>query len=60
MSFQDHFSKQAADYAAYRPHYPDNLYAWLAEQAPGREGAWDCATDLYSGSTPGLGHFLTP
>jgi SAM-dependent methyltransferase len=42
--FKDHFSGNSADYAAYRPSYPPKLFAWLAEQAPGREMAWDCAT----------------
>ncbi|MGD9786339.1 MAG: class I SAM-dependent methyltransferase [Sulfuricellaceae bacterium] len=44
MSFKDHFSRQAADYAKYRPHYPPALLDWLAEQAPGRDLAWDAGT----------------
>ena len=43
MSFRDHFSKVALGYAAYRPHYPDALFDFLAEHAPGRSLAWDCA-----------------
>jgi SAM-dependent methyltransferase len=43
-SYKDHFSAQAADYARYRPHYPAELFRWLAEAAPGRSLAWDCAT----------------
>lgn len=47
-AFKDHFSANSADYAAYRPSYPAELFAWLASRAPGREGgqqvAWDCAT----------------
>ena len=31
-------------YARARPLYPDELFAFLAEQAPARESAWDCAT----------------
>jgi SAM-dependent methyltransferase len=42
--FADHFSQIAASYAAYRPHYPDALFTWLASIAPDRERAWDCAT----------------
>jgi SAM-dependent methyltransferase len=42
--FKDHFSGHAADYASYRPRYPDELYAWLASIAPARDVAWDCAT----------------
>ncbi|HEX6828084.1 MAG TPA: SAM-dependent methyltransferase, partial [Burkholderiales bacterium] len=44
MTFKDHFSAQAADYARYRPHYPAELFRWLAEAAAGRALAWDCAT----------------
>ena len=42
--FKDHFSSLAQGYAQYRPRYPDTLYGALAELAPGREKAWDCAT----------------
>ena len=31
-------------YARARPTYPDELFAFLAAQAPGRTSAWDCAT----------------
>ncbi len=44
MSFQDHFSTQASAYAQFRPHYPKDLFAWLASLLPRRELAWDCAT----------------
>lgn len=44
MSFKDHFSKQANDYAKYRPHYPAELFAYLAAQVPTHDYAWDCAT----------------
>jgi len=42
--FKDHFSAHADAYARYRPDYPPALFAWLAEIAPARERAWDCAT----------------
>lgn len=42
--FQDEFSQQAGDYARYRPAYPAALFAFLAEQAPQRECAWDAAS----------------
>ena len=42
--FKDHFSGHAADYRAFRPTYPKELFAFLASQAPGRELAWDCGT----------------
>jgi len=43
-TFEDHFSQIAASYAQYRPQYPPTLYAYLAQNAPGRALAWDCAT----------------
>jgi hypothetical protein len=43
-TFHDHFSGHAAAYAAHRPTYPEALFAWIAEQAPGRTMAWDVAT----------------
>ncbi len=42
--FKDHFSTQAADYAKFRPRYPEELFRYLATVAPGNELAWDCAT----------------
>ena len=44
MTFKDHFSKQAADYAKFRPRYPSELFALLGTVAPNRTLAWDCAT----------------
>ncbi|MGB9181682.1 MAG: class I SAM-dependent methyltransferase [Pyrinomonadaceae bacterium] len=44
MQFKDYFSKQAVDYAKYRPRYPVELFEYLAKVAPMRERAWDCAT----------------
>ncbi len=41
MAFQDHFSAHAADYAKARPGYPELLFDWLANRAPGRAMAWD-------------------
>lgn len=43
-SFKDYFSGHAAAYAAARPDYPTELFAWLAAMAPARGCAWDCAT----------------
>ena len=42
--FQDHFSGVAASYAASRPAYPPELYAFVARSAPATQRAWDCAT----------------
>jgi SAM-dependent methyltransferase len=44
VSFKDHFSKQAADYAKFRPSYPQQLFDFLGSIAPSRQLAWDCAT----------------
>ncbi len=44
MSFDNRFAPAAADYAASRPTYPDALFAFIAEHAPARALAWDCAT----------------
>ena len=43
-AFSDHFSTVSEKYAAYRPSYPDALFAWLASVAPTCRLAWDCAT----------------
>ena len=32
LSFHDHFSSLAADYAEFRPNYPPELFAWLAAE----------------------------
>src|SRR6476646_3019710 len=42
--FKDHFSKQAAGYAKFRPRYPKKLFDYLGSIAPSRQVAWDCAT----------------
>lgn len=42
--FKDHFSEQAAEYARFRPRYPEELFSWLAKIAPATHLAWDCAT----------------
>lgn len=44
MAFKDHFSGHADAYAQFRPRYPEALFRFLADQAPGRSLAWDCAT----------------
>ena len=42
--FKDHFSKQAADYAKFRPTYPQELFDYLGNIAASRHLAWDCGT----------------
>jgi len=44
MAFKDHFSRQAADYAKFRPRYPQQLFEYLGRIAPSRQLAWDCGT----------------
>lgn len=44
MSFKDHFSGHAAEYAAARPGYPAALFEHLAALPARRELAWDCGT----------------
>ena len=44
MGFKDHFSKQAAAYAKFRPRYPSELFEYLGSVAPSCTLAWDCAT----------------
>lgn len=44
MSFPNHFSKQASDYARYRPLYPATLYEYLATLTPEHDLAWDVGT----------------
>ena len=36
-AFKDLFSGHAADYARFRPTYPPELFAWLAEVSSARE-----------------------
>lgn len=42
--FKDHFSARPAEYARYRPGYPDTLFEFLAACCEHRRLAWDCAT----------------
>ncbi len=43
-SFKDNFSKQADIYVKYRPHYPNELYAYLASLSQQHDLVWDCGT----------------
>ena len=43
MTFKDHFSRLAAQYAEFRPRYPGALYDFLAKASPSQKQAWDCA-----------------
>jgi SAM-dependent methyltransferase len=44
MDFKDHFSDRAARYAAFRPDYPDVLFAQLARLVENHDVALDCGT----------------
>ena len=44
LSFSDHFSQQADDYARFRPTYPAALYDYLASLTPQHDRAWDVGT----------------
>jgi SAM-dependent methyltransferase len=37
-----YFGRDAESYRAFRPHYPETLFEWLAKAAPATEFAWDC------------------
>src|SRR5215213_1501492 len=41
---KDFFSKQAADYAKWRPGYPKELIEYIISFVQHRNTAWDCAT----------------
>jgi len=41
--FHDHFSCVAGSYSAYRPHYPAELFDYLAKLVPREATVWDCA-----------------
>jgi ubiquinone/menaquinone biosynthesis C-methylase UbiE len=43
-AFKDHFSVAAHEYDRCRPSYPAELIDFLADVAPARSLAWDCAT----------------
>lgn len=44
MTFKDHFSGHAADYASFRPRYSAEIFDFVAS-LPARRGlVWDCAT----------------
>lgn len=44
MTFKDHFSGHAADYASFRPGYPPELFDFVAALPRRRGTAWDCGT----------------
>lgn len=53
----DHFSRQAAEYAQYRPGYPKELFSYLSSLARGHQLAIDCATGNGQAAIGLAGHF---
>lgn len=49
---KDHFSGHAADYARFRPGYPEALFDWVAEQTTDHDLAWDCGCGNGQASVP--------
>lgn len=58
VSFKDHFSDHAGDYAQYRPTYPDELFAYLASIVSTRELAWDAGTGSGQAALGLAAHFV--
>jgi ubiquinone/menaquinone biosynthesis C-methylase UbiE len=44
VNFKDHFSRQAVNYARFRPQYPRALFEFIAAKSPNDRLALDCAT----------------
>ena len=57
MSFKDHFSGHAVDYARYRPTYPRALFSWLADRAPHHALALDCGAGNGQAAVALAAHF---
>jgi len=50
--YADHFSRLAPAYASCRPHYPEELFAYLAGLLDRHELAWDCAAGSGQATVP--------
>jgi ubiquinone/menaquinone biosynthesis C-methylase UbiE len=50
------YGKVAETYLA-RPHYPDQLFSWLSQQARSRNTAWDCGSGSGQASTDLASYF---
>jgi len=57
FSDKDHFSGHADRYEAFRPTYPDALFAYLAALYPFHDLAWDCATGNGQAAAPLAAYF---
>ena len=58
-AFADHFSRLATGYAAYRPRYPDGLFAAIASASSYHDRVWDCATGTGQAAHGLAAHFHT-
>lgn len=57
FSFKDNFSKQSDTYLKYRPHYPEELYSFLAGLCAEKKLAWDCGTGNGQAAVSLVKHF---
>jgi SAM-dependent methyltransferase len=57
MSNAGHFTTVAREYANFRPGYPPELFAWLAQVAPARDAVWDCGCGSGQASSALAEHF---
>ena len=57
MKFEDHFSDRAAQYAEYRPLYPETLFEFVAGLTPNHRVALDCGTGNGQAATGLADHF---
>ena len=57
MDFKDLFSAQAAQYAQFRPHYPQELFAWVDSLPPRRRLAVDVGTGNGQAAAALAAHF---
>lgn len=52
------FGENAGEYLAFRPQYPDALFAWLASLAHENRLAWDCGTGSGQAALGLSNHFV--
>jgi SAM-dependent methyltransferase len=57
MKPRDYFSGCSSQYAAFRPHYPKQLFSWLASVTSAHERVWDCACGNGQASVDLAEHF---
>lgn len=57
VTFEDHFSQRAAQYAVYRPHYPKPLFEFVAGLTPRHDAALDCGTGSGQAAIGLIDHF---